>query len=91
MFKPIVIMLKSRTSVIWWVNIDAFHFPRILLFQCFQRKQVVTVNEHIATLGVTVTVFWVFNQNARLNRLSLLILPNPRQFKFLQFILCHIC
>ena len=47
MFKSIIIMVKSITSVIWWINIDALYLASIVLFQCLKRKQVISMDEHI--------------------------------------------
>ena len=38
------------------------------------------MNKHIATLGVTIAIFRVFNKDARFYSLPLIILTNPCEF-----------
>ena len=72
MLKPIIIMFKCCTCIIWWININTFHFARKFLLQSFKRKQVVTKNQSVVKcrrfrphFGV-IGFFRVFEQNPRL-------------------------
>ena len=47
MLNTIVIMFKRGAGVIWRVDIDAFDFSGKLLFQRFQRKEIVAMDQQI--------------------------------------------
>ena len=48
MFKIIIVMLKRTSCVVGRIDIDTFDGTRIVLFESFESKQVIAMNEHIA-------------------------------------------
>src|SRR5665647_337968 len=82
MFKSIVVMLKSTTSIIRRVYIDAFYFSCKILFKCFERKEVVGMNQHIPGVAFTVRFFGIFNQYARF-RFYLKVFSRPAKFQLI--------
>ena len=68
MFQIIIVMLKCRTGIIRRIYVDALHLSGVFALQCFQRQQVVPVNQHVLGIRVRSRVgqSGIFNQQARL-------------------------
>ena len=99
-FQTIIVMFERIARIVGRIDIDTFDGTRIVLFEGFEGKQIVAMDEHIAVprfaigqgarLDRTIRIVGILNENPRFNRLARIILSNPRQFQFLQFlILCH--
>src|SRR5574337_1261759 len=93
MLKPIVVMTEGGTSVIRRINENALDLTRELLFQRFQREQVVAEDEPAIEQIVigdpvrgVIRFLRVLQQNARLQPRPV-PLPDPREFEF--WLLCH--
>lgn len=90
MFKTIIIMFKGIASIVRWINVDAFDLTSELLLKCFQRKKVISVDEHVVedvlailpARGGMMRFFHILHQHARLKARSL-VFPDPSQFKLL--------
>lgn len=82
-------MLKCAASVIGWINENALHLPRKLLFQSLQRQQVIAVDQPVVenilarhpVLGM-IGLLRVFQQNARL-QFGPVLFSDPGEFQFL--------
>ena len=48
MFYAIVVVREGIARIVRWVDIDTFDTAGIILFKRFQRKQIITMNQHIA-------------------------------------------
>jgi hypothetical protein len=57
MFLHVVVMLESVARVVGRVNVDALDFARIMLFEGFERKEVIAVNEHVIRLYAANAMF----------------------------------
>ena len=47
MLYTIVVMIKRRTCVVWWINKDTSNLSCKLLLQCLQRQQIVPMYQYI--------------------------------------------
>jgi len=88
MLHSVIVMLKGRTRIVWWVDVDALDFPRELLLQRLEGEEVIpenkTVVEDIVVCDAVQSVvrfIRFFKKDARLQSWPIL-LPNPGQFKF---------
>ena len=59
MFKSIIIMVKSISGIVRWVNIDTLDFSCKILLQSFERKQIISMDEHIVEYVVVAFFFCV--------------------------------
>jgi hypothetical protein len=98
MFKAIVIIRKSLSSVVRRIDVDAFHLSGELLFQCLKGEEVVAVDEHVvedvlavpAAYGGVMGFSWVLDEDAWLKARTL-VLADPGEFEFLKSLLAHGC
>ena len=90
MFQAVIVIFKRLSCVIGWVNKHAFHFARKFLFEGFQGKQVVAVDEAVIKFSIlaagsgVVAFFGVFQKDARF-QLGAFVLAYPGEFEFLVF------
>ena len=82
MFKVIIIVFKSSSSVKWRININALDSSSKILLQRLERDQVIAVNQHVFAVRITVRLLLVVNEDTRFYRLLLIIFTNPSQLKF---------
>jgi hypothetical protein len=75
-FFAIVKLYQSRSD---YFDIDTFDFSCVFLFEGFQSKEVVSVDNHIFGGGVAVVTAAVVEQYSRLDS-GFLPLAYPRQF-----------
>ena len=88
MFDAVVVLFEGLAGIERRVDIDALDLPRELLFQCFERQQVVPKDEAVvediavadAVLGV-IALLGVLQENARLDARPVL-LADPGEFEF---------
>ena len=81
MFKAVIVVSESRTSVVWRIDVDAFHLAGELLFKRLEGEKVVAVDEHVvedvltvAATGCGVVRFRrILHQHARLQPRPLLL------------------
>ena len=95
MLFAIIIVGKCIACVVWRIDTNTFNTAGIILFERFQRKQIVPVNQHIAIprsaigkhtrFNLAVGVFGILNQNPWFQCRLFIIFPNPSKFQFLQF------
>ena len=48
MFPIVIIVFKSTTSIVWWINVNTFDLPGKVLLKSAECEKIVTVDEHIA-------------------------------------------
>ena len=92
MFQPVVVMGEGTAGVVRRIDKHTFHFARKFLFEGFQGKQVVAVDEAVikfkfsifaAGSGV-IALLRVFQKDARF-QLGALVFTYPGEFEFLVF------
>lgn len=44
MFPIVIIVFKSTTSIVWWINVNTFYLPCKVLFKGAKCKQVITMD-----------------------------------------------
>lgn len=54
MFYPIIIIFKCTSCIVRWIDIDTLDFPRKILLQRLKCNQIVSVNQHILAVRITV-------------------------------------
>ncbi len=94
MFYAIIIVSKRISRIVWRIDVNTFDTAGIVLFERFQRKQIIAVNQHIAIprlavrqhtrFHLSIGVFGILNQYPRFQRLLILVvLTNPSKFQFI--------
>ena len=78
----IVIIFKRTTCVIWWIDINALNLSDKILLQCLERNQVVAVDQHVLAARIAVGFLRVLKENARFDRLFLIVFADPGQLEF---------
>jgi hypothetical protein len=88
MLNPVLVLLKSRPSVVRWVNEDALDFASKFLFEGFEGEKVVAEYKAVVeevmvsnAMNCVIRFLRILQQDARL-QLGPVLLANPRQFKF---------
>ena len=90
MFQPVVVMGEGTARVVGRIDKHTFHFAAEFLFEGFQGKQVVAVDEAVikfkfgifaAGIGV-IALLCVFQKDARF-QLGALVFTYPGEFEFL--------
>lgn len=89
MLNSIVVVLERRPCIVRRVDEHALHLARKLLFECFQRQQVVAEDQAIVELIVlghsgrsVIRLLGIFEKDAWFQAWSVFF-ADPRQFEFL--------
>ena len=64
MLQIVIIMLKCGSCVVRWVDIDTLHLSGRFLFQCFEGEEVISVNQHIFGVRISIILGWIMKKNA---------------------------
>jgi hypothetical protein len=82
-------MRERATGIVRWINEDALYLTRELLFECFEREQIIAEDESVIevviirdTLLSVIRLFRFLKQDSRLKPRPVLF-PNPGELKFL--------
>ena len=89
MLDPIIIIIKRTSSVVRRIDIDALDSSSKILLQRLECNQVVTVDQHVLAVRIAVGFLRFLKENARFDRLFLIIFANPGQLEFSFFL--HDC
>lgn len=54
MFEIVVVVPEGALGVVWWVDEDALHAPTVKRQQGFQRIKVVTLDQQVRGIAVSV-------------------------------------
>ena len=46
-------MFESTSCIVRRIDVDTFDFSRILIFQCFKGKQIIPMDQHVFTVGIS--------------------------------------
>ncbi len=94
MLQPVVIMIESIASIIWWINVNTFNLPSKLLLQCLQGQQIIAEDKPVVEdilvrhpVRRMIRLLRVLQQNPRLQPRPILF-SDPGEFKLL-FFSCH--
>ena len=92
-------MLKSATSVVRWIYVDALYCTSEVFFKSAKCEKIVAVNEHIArpwfpiresaSFDLPMTMERVMDKETRFHCKWLIFFAYPRKFEFIYLVLCH--